>query len=258
MPEVFLQSRDGGHNSSKIAWNIGQNYFANPTEQMSSYQFVNSLTSCYGQRGPEAAASSPADYYSQQQAAYNSCYGASAAVAAAAAAPASPAYPSTAAYLNGSGGPSDHHNPHSHHLNAYSSAAVAAAAVAQSCAQQQPQSRHSHQSPVVPNRTPTPSSCKYAPVDSAASPQDLSTSSTGAGQSSESGSRGSPSAPARSSSGGQAQAAGDNNNSSKNSGQGQPQIYPWMRKVHVGQSKFAKSKCHLCREADACVGSGMH
>lgn len=209
---------------------------------MSSYQFVNSLTSCYGQRPVDAAAtSSPADYYSQQ-AAYNSCYGATAAAAAAAAAPASPAYPS--AYL-GQNGSNDHHNSHQHHLNAYPSAAAAAAvAAAASCAQPQSQSRH-HQSPVVPNRTPTPSSCKYAPVDSAASPQDLSTSSTGAGQSSESGSRGSPTAPqsgrCASASGGQA----ENNSNNKNSGQGQPQIYPWMRKVHVGQSKFAKSKCHL-------------
>jgi hypothetical protein len=85
-------------------------------------------------------------------------------------------------------------------------------------------------------------------VDSAASPQDLSTSSTGAGQSSESGSRGSPTAPQSgqrsSSTAGSAQAE-NNNSNSKNSGQGQPQIYPWMRKVHVGQSKFAKSKSDI-------------
>ena len=214
---------------------------------MSSYQFVNSLTSCYGQRvasAPDAASTAnPADYYSQQ--AYNSCYGPTAA-------PASPAY---AGYL-GQNGTSDHHNPHTHHLNAYPSAtgaAAAAAAAAVACGQQ-PHSRH-HQSPVLPTRTPTPSSCKYAPVDSAASPQDLSTSSTGAGQSSESGSRGSPTAPqssARNSSGAAASGqaggqtvAGENNSNNKNPASGQAHIYPWMRKVHVGQSKFAKSECHF-------------
>lgn len=235
---------------------------------MSSYQFVNSLTSCYGgpPTRPEPGSNpNPAEYYNPQ--AYNSCYGsaASAAAAAAAAGPASPAYPGS--YL-GQNGQSDH--PHhsssaasSHHgLNAYSSAAAAAAAAAVVCNNQQQAAPGTnnrlshHQSIGGPNRTPTPSSCKYGPVDSASSPQDLSTSSTGAGQSSD-GSRGSPQssqgrasgAPASGGSSAPAAPATENNTnttssstSSKGAGGSQPQIYPWMRKVHVGQSKFSKSE----------------
>ena len=94
------------------------------SEQMSSYQFVNSLTSCYGQSRPgglDASNSASAgignmssDYYSSQ-AAYNSCYGSTA----------SPA--SYAGYLSQNGDHHSHH--HSHHslshshpgLDAYSS-----------------------------------------------------------------------------------------------------------------------------------------
>lgn len=222
---------------------------------MSSYQFVNSLTSCYGQprAGPDpsgASGPSPADYYTPQ--AYNSCYGAAPSAAAAAAAavagqPASPAYP---AYLqqNGGGG-SDHHgggSAHSHHGHhghpAYSTN--------NSCSQGSSRLPSSHHavSPAAaqapgPARTPTPSSCKYA-LDTASSPQDLSTSSTGAASVSE-GSRGSP-ANTQSQSGsrgGSSSATNAANSEGGKSGAGsQPQIYPWMRKVHVGQSKFGKSK----------------
>ena len=229
---------------------------------MSSYQFVNTLTSCYGQPRPGQTLSldgngsaggsfgNPSDYYSSQAAYANSCYGSAAAAAAAqAAGPSSPA--AYAGYLTQNGDHHSHHSHHSHHpsgLNAYPG---------------QVQSRLSHSSSTVvggsasvPNRTPTPSSCKYGPVDSASSPQDLSTSSTGAGQSSE-GSRSSPAAAVPSQSSGRGGSGGatssanqsssstNENNSSSSGKGGQPQIYPWMRKVHVGQSKFAKSKSHV-------------
>ena len=216
---------------------------------MSSYQFVNSLTSCYGQprAGPEAGAATganPADYYTPQV--YNNCYASAANNAVTASAqPTSPAY---SAYLqNGDHHSSHHHSSHphvsSHHreLHPYSSNSCSQSA------QAVVQSRLSHHSsaPILPSRTPTsPSSCKYA-VDSASSPQDLSTSSGGAGQSPE------PRAtPPKRSSAGQTQpnsgTAQQTNTTGANGGQAKngnyssgnpPHIYPWMRKVHVGQSK---------------------
>ena len=232
---------------------------------MSSYQFVNSLTSCYGQprAGPEtgaAAGANPADYYTPQV--YNNCYASAANNAVTGSAqPTSPAY---SAYLqNGDHHSSHHHSSHphvsSHHreLHPYSSNSCSQSA------QAVVQSRLSHHSsaPILPTRTPaSPSSCKYA-VDSASSPQDLSTSSGGAGQSPE------PRAtPPQRASGGQTQANSANsaqqqtNTSGANGGQGKngsygssgnpPHIYPWMRKVHVGQSKsnfdVFSFRCLLC------------
>lgn len=210
---------------------------------MSSYQFVNSLTSCYGQRGDGSVPS--ADYYNPQ--AYNGCYGA-ANVAAAQAGP-GPASPVTASYpgpgyLQQNG--ADHHSHHASHHGLNSTAYSAAAAAV--CSGQNNRLSH-HQTPTsIPTRTPTPSSCKYGVVEAAASPQDLSTSSTGAGQSSD-GSRASPNQPqsgrGASSSSTTANPSANsesNNNSSSKGSSGQPQIYPWMRKVHVGQNKFGKSK----------------
>lgn len=224
---------------------------------MSSYQFVNSLTSCYGQprAGPEAAAqagANPADYYTPQV--YNNCYASAANTAVTGSAqPTSPAY---SAYLQ-NGDHSSHHSSHhhsshphvsSHHreLHPYSSNSCSQSA------QAVVQSRLSHHSsaPILPSRTPTsPSSCKYA-VDSASSPQDLSTSSGGAGQSPEP--RATP--PQRSSAGQtqpnsgntaqQTNTSGANGGQAKNGNYGSsnpPHIYPWMRKVHVGQSKSPTS-----------------
>lgn len=94
--------------------------------QMSEYQFVDSLTSCFGQRGDGSVLS--ADYYSPQ--AYNSCYG-SASVTSNQAGP-GPASPVTTSYsdpgyLHHNGG--DHHHATHHGLNstAYTTAATAAA-----------------------------------------------------------------------------------------------------------------------------------
>ena len=237
-----------GHNSSKIAWNTGLNYFTNHSdEQMSSYQFVNSLTSCYGQvprGGPDSGASSlpSGDYYTPQ--AYNNCYNTSSNVTGTAQ-PSSPAY---SAYLQQNG---DHHHAHSHvssaHHHPYSSNSCSQAAVAAVAAAQSRLSHHSGPQ-VLPSKTTSPSSCKYA-IDSASSPQDLSTSSGGAGQSPEprsitpqsqtrTGGQGNNHAGQQGNTGTQAsgqQSQGKNGNYS--SGSNPPHIYPWMRKVHVGQSK---------------------
>lgn len=110
--------------------------------------------------------------------------------------------------------------------------------------QQQQQASRTSSSPV--------SSCKFG-IDSASSPQDLSTSSGGAGQSPEPRSS-SPRVQGNSNqnSSQQSSNAGSVNSQSKggnfgsNSSSNPPHIYPWMRKVHVGQSKpFEKPFAHL-------------
>lgn len=237
---------------------------------MSSYQFVNSLSSCYGpgRAGPGVDGSlggPPGDYYSQQV--YNSWSGAnqasnvvSAAAAAAAAAvgqsPASPPY----AYLqqNGADHHSSHHLPH-HPRDLYNSNSCSQQAAAglgslshssrlshhsaqlmQQQAQQQQASRTSS-SPV--------SSCKFG-LDSASSPQDLSTSSGGAGQSPEPRSssprvvgNSNQNSSQQSSTAGSVNSQNKGGNFGSNSSSNPPHIYPWMRKVHVGQSK--PINCHL-------------
>lgn len=237
---------------------------------MSSYQFVNSLTSCYGQprAGPETGATSgpPADYYTPQV--YNNCYSSAAnnAVSAATAQPTSPAY---SAYLQQNG---DHHSTHHHSSHSHVSSAhhrdlhpYTSNSCSQSAAVVQSRLSHHTSAAIIPTRTPTsPSSCKYA-VDSASSPQDLSTSSGGAGQSpepratpplvgSQRGSSGSAQPGQQQNNQNTAQQQGTNTTQgngangggqlqSKNGNYGSgnpPHIYPWMRKVHVGQSK---SKC---------------
>ncbi|GBM01824.1 hypothetical protein AVEN_205482-1 [Araneus ventricosus] len=205
---------------------------------MSSYQFVNSLTSCYGQRSQD---SSSQDYYTPQVQTYGGgCYSG----------PGSPVQQY---------GPYPQHNvPHlqngDHHFN--------------SCSQ----NRLNHPNPSQSPRTPTPSvtpvpSCKYA-EPSAASPQDLSTSGSHPPPAGSPESRTSPQpprqhpspthsqgvAPTQQTTSQQAspqQTQGPQDSSSPQATQqGQqksayqntpPQIYPWMRKVHVGQSKCISS-----------------
>lgn len=239
---------------------------------MSSYQFVNSITSCYGQsRGGPETGSGPCDYYTPQ--AYNNCYGG---VTSVPSGPATGAPPYTA-YLQHNG---DHHNPHSHHTDRDTIGSGSSGSnVYQTVTGRMPHhptggaglasvlgpSVHHPQ----PKRTPTPSSCKYAsqPVDTASSPQDLSATSTsgpshmsdrtspvlassrsgsatGAGGGSGSGSGGGPGGGGMTNNnqtGSNSENGQANSSQSKggnfNSNQNQPQIYPWMRKVHVGQSK---------------------
>ncbi|KAF8796779.1 Homeotic protein Sex combs reduced like protein [Argiope bruennichi] len=200
---------------------------------MSSYQFVNSLTSCYGQRSQDSTSQ---DYYTPQVQTYGGgCYSG----------PGSPVQQY---------GPYPQHNvPHlqngDHHFN--------------SCSQ----NRLNHPNPSQSPRTPTPSvtpvpSCKYA-EPSAASPQDLSTSGSHPPPAGSPESRTSPQpprqhpspthsqgvAPTQQTTSQQAspqQTQGPQDSSSPQAAQqGQqksaypntpPQIYPWMRKVHVGQN----------------------
>lgn len=222
---------------------------------MSSYQFVNSLSSCYGpsRAGPDGGVTGPApgDYYSQQV--YNSWSNANpaaaasanvvsaAAAAAAAAVGQSPASPPYSAYLQQNG---DHHN--SHHLPHHPRDLYAS----NTCTQQNPlvgQARLSHHSSQLmqPSRTSnSPSSCKFG-LDPASSPQDLSTSSGGAGQSPEPRTS-SPRVQGNSnqnssqqSSNGTGSTVNSQNKGGNFNSSNPPHIYPWMRKVHVGQSEYS-------------------
>ncbi|XP_015790203.1 homeobox protein Hox-A5 isoform X1 [Tetranychus urticae] len=248
---------------------------------MSSYQFVNPLTSCYNQTR---------DYYTPQ--AYNNCYG-----TATGPSPGGATGPYSS-YLTHNGG-GDHHSqhPHSHTHHSdretYAQATNAAGAVSAATGVvglsgvtgpgNVPGSVNLglHSANSSSNRTPTPSSCKYAsnPLESASSPQDLSaTSSTGASHSNDTkptltgsglvnpstgrSTNNSTSAGAGAGcatigasvaddtgGGGNSSNGSSNHNSNANSGnnsgsntgtsqsnsKNQPQIYPWMRKVHVGQ-----------------------
>lgn len=209
---------------------------------MSSYQFVNSLSSCYGpgRTGPDGGVGGPpGDYYSQQV--YNGWPGANptasnvaaaAAAAAAAAVGQSPTTPPYSAYLQQNG---DHHGAHplAHHRDLYAN---------NSCSQQAlvNQSRLSHHSSQLmqSSRTSTSPNCKFG-LDSASSPQDLSTSSGGTGQSPEPRS-GSPRVQVNSNQNSSQQSSNGTSQSkgSFSSSSNPPHIYPWMRKVHVGQSEY--------------------
>ncbi|KAG8200917.1 hypothetical protein JTE90_020557 [Oedothorax gibbosus] len=184
---------------------------------MSSYQFVNSLTSCYSQARPDPT--SHQDYYTPPVQAYNSCYNG----------PASPVQPQTY------GAPYSQHIPNQpdHHFS--------------SCSQQQ---RLSSISPRTPQPAVTPS-CKYAepPAPVAASPQDLSTTSSSS-QPPESPESPAPTSKSSTSRPGLSPDSSPQDSSPQqspspqqsekggfgSSGGTQPQIYPWMRKVHVGQN----------------------
>ncbi|XP_021004339.1 homeobox protein Hox-A5 [Parasteatoda tepidariorum] len=196
---------------------------------MSSYQFVNSLTSCYSQARQDPTAQ---DYYTPPVQAYGNCYNG----------PSSPVQPQTY------GAPYSQHlqnqNGDPHHFS--------------SCSQQQ---RLGHSLSSQSSRTPTPSatpvpSCKYAepPTVHAASPQDLSTTSSSS-QPPESPEQGdsptpptsksstsrhlSPDSSPQESSPQQSPSPQSSTTSQKGNAAFQgnpPQIYPWMRKVHVGQN----------------------
>ncbi|KAI1289330.1 Homeotic protein Sex combs reduced [Halotydeus destructor] len=218
---------------------------------MSSYQFVNSLSSCYGQRSDPAAGvgpgvgvgpggGGPADYYTPQ-AAYQSCYGpggpgnisaaaAAAAAASIAAGPASPAYP---AYLQSNGQDHPHSGHHGGGHHGLPSAHPAYQTSNNSCSQssgiaQRLQHHSSASSSVVPGpaRTPTPSSSSEG--GSRSSPA----SNLAPNGGSRAGNGSSSTGPGSDAGGGNGSGKGGSNSTGGNP----PQIYPWMRKVHVGQN----------------------
>lgn len=182
---------------------------------MSSYQFVNSLSSCYGQRPGQDSSAHGQDYYGGSQ--YSTgCYN-----------PVSQSahqYPYT---------PSSVHQQHQHpalqngdHYSAVAGSGRLAGAGNQSAGSASSHSPRAH-TPTHPCHvsSPQPSSCKYASTDtnSAGSPQDLSTTNN-----QHHGSADSPEPRSNSP---------QNTQDSKSVSHNPPQIYPWMRKVHIGQSK---------------------
>lgn len=193
---------------------------------MSSYQFVNSLSSCYGgqqaaagSRGPAGEPALPApgaDYYSP-----------------------------TAAYPGGCYSPGQ-----GSHYQQYPGAQASLADYTQL------QPRATALSPaLLPPAPPVPPACKYAESSSSAgvaSPQDLST--AGPGRTSPLVTKPPPatplaspadkpctvSSPASSTSSTSSQEPGANSSTKgtkSGSGGNPPQIYPWMKRVHLGQSK---------------------
>jgi Antp family protein len=240
---------------------------------MSSYQFVNSLASCYngpGQRSQgghqdtiaavaavHAAAnnSAAADYYNANNYPAN-CYSPQVSPHYGPYAPA--ATPQSHHNLTQGGNAADYNPTHQH--------AVAAAAAAHQRLQSATSLNNtSPGAPTPPSATPV-SSCKYAD-STASSPQDLSTSSgnTPAPQQSRSPAEavntvstgpqnqattpssntaaGNTSANANPSQQSSSSSTGSSNNSSGTTGKGgssgnPPQIYPWMKRVHLGQSEY--------------------
>uniref|UniRef100_A0A646QEP4 Homeotic protein Sex combs reduced n=3 Tax=Pleurostigmophora TaxID=115405 RepID=A0A646QEP4_9MYRI len=171
---------------------------------MSSYQFVNSLTTCYNQRGQDTSGQ---DYYTPNVQSYSSCYS-----------PASQAqqYPYSQSSV-----------PHIQNGDHYSGS-----------------QRLTHPNNTRSPNTPAPSvtqvpSCKYA-ESNAGSPQDLSAT---AGQQQQTSNSPEQTAPAPQTPAQQQQQHQQQQQQSQQQPQNKaqysanpPQIYPWMKRVHLGQN----------------------
>lgn len=201
---------------------------------MSSYQFVNSLSSCYGGQQPGAAAGRVAGE------------------------PALPA-PGADYYSPGGGYPGGCYSPGQGYQQYPTAQSLA------DYTQLQPRSSALSPALLPPAPPPVPPACKYAESSSSAgvaSPQDLST--AGPGRSSPLSTKPPPatplaspadkpctvSSPASSTSSTSSQEAGaasGKNSKGGSSGGNPPQIYPWMKRVHLGQSKFINYSCLIIR-----------
>ncbi|XP_065337713.1 homeotic protein Sex combs reduced isoform X1 [Cloeon dipterum] len=219
---------------------------------MSSYQFVNSLANCYvgGQQQRGAGTAGPAapgqqdqtalaavaavhaaanqDYYGGGYPGAANCYSPQVSPHYGPYAPAAASTPQTHPAMTQGGNAAD-----------YNPQLAAAAAHQRLTAATSLQSNTSPGAPTPPSATPV-SSCKYAD-STASSPQDLSTSSGTTPNPQTSRSPTDPAAAASAAAAGQqssASSTGSNNNSGsggKSSGN-PPHIYPWMKRVHLGQS----------------------
>lgn len=247
-------------------------YFA----RMSSYQFVNSINACYGQRAQDTSAAVNTDYYGAAAVnSYNNCYspplqqyggytpsgitaalqnGAEFAAAAAVAAstgattvPSVTSPPSSVGTHSATGGGSTTPGP------------VAAAAAVQG--------RLHQTSSTSPSSTPqanaSSSACKFASTPESStrpvgSPQDLSVSAGGSGPgSSNSGSGtehnsssqgGGVTSPGGGDAGDPEDGEGASGSAGSNSKSTSPQIYPWMKRVHLGQNSTVNSNGETKRQ----------
>ncbi|XP_042226622.1 homeobox protein Hox-A5-like isoform X2 [Homarus americanus] len=222
---------------------------------MSSYQFVNSMSACYGQRGQDASVVNT-DYYGTSLNSYNNCY--------------SPPLqyggytPSGISVVpNGSefsGGGSSGASGTSASAASGSSVGTPSGSGGNTTPGPSVQGRL-HQTSSSPASTPQAStssaSCKFAstPESSAnpvGSPQDLSvsaggsgpgSSSSGSGSEQNSSSQGGGGGTSTSAGGGEGAEGGESLEGASGSSGGssstksQPHIYPWMKRVHLGQNQ---------------------
>ncbi|KAL1132729.1 hypothetical protein AAG570_010681 [Ranatra chinensis] len=208
---------------------------------MSSYQFVNSLASCYQQGQQPRSPAGAADYYNANVAAYSSggCY--------------SPQQYAAQYVQQSPAGMMDYTQLHGAAQHQRLAAAAAAGVT------------HLSNATTVTNLSNSTASCKFAdsttsaggPPGGIGSPQDLSTTSQPNRSSSPLHAKSSlaspgaatpartPTAPAapnpQASSTSSSSSTPANNNSGNGKASGSssnpPQIYPWMKRVHLGQSK---------------------
>ena len=214
---------------------------------MNSYQYVNSMSAAtYGQRAQETPGLANTDFYGVGLNSYNNCYSpplqqygaytpaglaASDFVSSAAAAAAVTSPPSVGASVGSTGASGGSTTP---------GPAV--------------QGRL-HQPSSSPSATPVAATaCKFEPntstsssVGPVGSPQDLSVSAGGSGPGSSSSTSSEPNSSSQggsggggaggSASGGEGDGGEEASGSSSSSSKPPPQIYPWMKRVHLGQSE---------------------
>nr|XP_027231718.1 protein SPT2 homolog [Penaeus vannamei] len=221
---------------------------------MSSYQFVNSMSACYGQRGQDASGVNT-DYYGASVNSYNNCY--------------SPPLQQYGGYTPSglSAVPNGSEFP-----GGGSAGVVVTSASAGGSSVGTPSGSGGnttpgpsvqgrlHQTSTSPAATPQASSsasCKFAPTPESStanpvgSPQDLSvsaggngpgSSSSGSGSEQNSSSQGGGGGSSNSGGGGEGAEGGESlegasgSAGGSSSGKPAPQIYPWMKRVHLGQS----------------------
>ncbi|XP_063598115.1 homeobox protein Hox-B5 isoform X1 [Penaeus vannamei] len=222
---------------------------------MSSYQFVNSMSACYGQRGQDASGVNT-DYYGASVNSYNNCY--------------SPPLQQYGGYTPSglSAVPNGSEFP-----GGGSAGVVVTSASAGGSSVGTPSGSGGnttpgpsvqgrlHQTSTSPAATPQASSsasCKFAPTPESStanpvgSPQDLSvsaggngpgSSSSGSGSEQNSSSQGGGGGSSNSGGGGEGAEGGESlegasgSAGGSSSGKPAPQIYPWMKRVHLGQNQ---------------------
>nr|AGC12527.1 sex combs reduced [Parhyale hawaiensis] len=243
---------------------------------MSSYQFVNSMSACYGRVQDVSAVA--ADYYGAAMNSYDTCY--------------SPPLQQYGAYTPTGSTALPNGTPAADFLASTVAATAAAAAGSLGTGDESGSSTpgpsvHSrlHQPSSSPVSTPQTNSasgnsnntsCKFAPTPESGanpvgSPQDLSVSAGGPGSSGST--SGSEQNTPTSVSGGGGSSGGGNNNSGGNSASGggseggegseagdstaggsgssqksNPQIYPWMKRVHLGTNSTVNSNGETKRQ----------
>ncbi|XP_068201189.1 homeobox protein Hox-A5-like isoform X1 [Palaemon carinicauda] len=226
---------------------------------MSSYQFINSMSACYGQRGQDVSGLNNTDYYGAALNSYNNCYSPPLQQYGGYTPSGISAAPNGSEFTTGGNGGTS--------VTSASSSGGAATSVGtpsgsggSSTPAPSAQGRL-HQPSTSPAATPQAStssaSCKFASTPESTanpvgSPQDLSvsaggcgpgSSSSGSGSEQNSSSQGGGGGTSNSGGGGEGAegaeslegASGSSGGSS--SGKPTPQIYPWMKRVHLGQNQ---------------------